>query len=181
LKTPLLWEEGALILELYFRQILETETWILDLRSSRFSVPVDASRPNLTWTPGPYAIRLPKVFVQSVRDLYIGFYLGQPDRFDQALKSLGVFSAKSILQAHFGVEDQKAIRFNLAEFERVFADVFSSCAKAGDKIAPEFAALGMILLTLYENLGSTPFTYDVRETFMKAYRASQLQTDEARK
>jgi hypothetical protein len=164
-------DEGHLVLELYFRQILQSDTWILDLRSSRFAQ--SSREQELRWIPGPYAIRLSSNFVQAVRNLYIGFYLKQPAVFDQALKDLGLQAARSILEAHFGVEEQKNVRFNLAEFERVFAQVFQSCAQAGEKIAVEFAVLGMLLLTLYENLGSTPHSYDVRSTFMRAYEASQ--------
>jgi hypothetical protein len=164
-------EEGHRILELYFRQILQSETWIMDLRSSRFIRPEGS--PDLHWIPGPYALKLNPQFVQAVRNLYIGFYLKQPTPFDEALQYLGLQSARSILEDHFGLDDQKNIQFNLAEFERVFAKVFRSCADAGEKIAPEFSALGMILLTLYENLGSTPYTYDVRAHFMRAYEASQ--------
>jgi hypothetical protein len=46
-------------------------------------------------------------------------------------------------------------------------------AKSGEKISPEFTALGVLLLTLYENLQVTDQAYNVREAFLNAHRKAQ--------
>ena len=165
--SPLsLQKDGEEILELYFRQILASETWLLDFRSSRFQKKENGV---LVWTPGPYALTLSPEFTKAVRALYAGFYLGDTQSFESALRTLGVSGARQTLEKHFGLDGQTAVVFNLADFERTFAEAFESCAASGDKISPEFAALGLMLLTLYENLGTLNHPLDVRAAFHRAY------------
>ena len=169
LTTPI----ASQVLELYFLQISLCDTWLLDFRSSSFHA---ASGKPLIWSPGPYFLRLSSEFLASVRNLYAGFYLGDSAKFQKALEGLGVSAARSVLEEHFGLEGQSHVQFKLAEFEQTFAKVFQACAKGGERIAPEFTALGILLLTLYENLESTGEAFDVRGAFLKAQeKATHLQ------
>jgi hypothetical protein len=158
------------VLELYFLQIALCDTWLLDFRGTSFRS--TAENP-LVWQPGPYFLTLTPVFRDAVRALYEGFYLDRPEQFEGALRNLGVLSAKQVFLDHFGMDDQTQVRFNLAEFEQTFAKVFQACAKSGEKISPEFTALGVLLLTLYENLQVTDQAYNVREAFLNAHRKAQ--------
>jgi len=154
------------VLELYFLQIALCDTWLLDFRSRSFRT--TAADP-LVWQPGPYFLTPTPAFRDAVRALYEGFYLDRPEQFEGALGSLGVLSAKEVFLDHFGLDGQSRVRFKLAEFEQTFAKVFQACAKSGEKISPEFTALGVLLLTLYENLQATDQTYNVREVFSSAH------------
>lgn len=158
------------VLELYFLQIALCDTWLLDFRGSSFRA---TTAEPLVWQPGPYFLTLTPGFRDAVRSLYEGFYLDQPEQFEGALRALGVLSAKQVFIDHFGLEDQTQVRFKLAEFEQTFAKVFQACAKSGEKISPEFTALGVLLLTLYENLQATDQAFNVREAFLSAHRKSK--------
>ncbi len=156
-------------LDLFFFQILTSETWLLDFRASAFAAPeadvVTWSPQALWWSPSP-------AFRDGTRELYAGFYTGDAPRFDAALATLGLAAAKKPLEAHFGLGDQRAVRFELKTFQGTFAAVFEACRRAGTSIPPEFAVLGVMLLTLYENLEQHGLVFDVRAAFDRGFAAA---------
>jgi len=168
--TPMDITQQPRVLELYFLQIALCDTWLLDFRGGSFRTTVADP---LVWQPGPYFLSLTPTFRDTVRALYEGFYLDRPEQFEGALRSLGVLSAKQVFIDHFGLDDQTQVRFKLAEFEQTFAKVFQACAASGEKISPEFTALGVLLLTLYENLQATDQPCNVREAFLSARQKAQ--------
>ena len=149
---------GDEVLALYFEQILTQDAWILDFRSGVFQ--------GGAWQPRPFFFRLSSEFTDGVRNLYQGFYLDDLSRFDSALKSLGLESARAPLLRHFGASDQTSVRFSLSEFQKTFADVFTCCAKAKAKLPSEFLVLGLSLLTLYENLETRGGAFNARAAFL---------------
>jgi hypothetical protein len=162
-------ETAAAALDLFFWQIFSGETWILDLRAGAFSSSDAAA---ITWSPRPLWWSPSPTFRDGTRELYAGFYTGDAARFDRALATLGLTAAKQPLQDHFGLGDQRAVRFELAAFQKTFAAVFEACRRAGTKIPPEFAVLGIMLLTLYENLEQHAQVFDVRAAFDRGVDAT---------
>jgi hypothetical protein len=164
-------------LDLFFFQIFASETWLLDYRAGAFAVPegdsVTWSPQALWWSPSP-------AFRDGTRELYAGFYTGDAARFDAALATLGLSAAKKPLEDHFGLGDQRAVRFELKTFQGTFAAVFEACRRAGTSIPPEFAVLGIMLLTLYENLEQHGLVFDVRAAFDRAFAAASRATEGAR-
>lgn len=169
-RSPLAREHAArAALELFFFQVLAEGTWLLDLRANAF----DASNEGIvSWTPRPYWWAPSDAFQRGVRALYTGFYTGDDTLFRSALASLGLAAAEAPLREHFGLGDQSAVRFELTTFQATFARVFRACRAAGSPIAPEFAVLGIALLTLYEHLEKHGGTFDVRAAFLRAERAA---------
>lgn len=156
-------------LDLFFFQVLAGETWLLDFRAASFSA-ADAN--SASWAPKALWWSPSDEFRRGVRELYTGFYGGDDARFVRALAALGLSAAEAPLRAHFGLGDQRAVRFELATFQATFASVFRACRVAGTSIPPEFAVLGLMLLTLYEHLEALGGTFDVRASFERAHVAA---------
>jgi hypothetical protein len=160
------------VLQLFFHQILTRPMWVLDFRPQMFLF--DASEAPaeplslLHWSPAPVRYTPSSEFLTQIRALYQGFYEDQPALFDQALATLGLTPAKDVLLEHFGLEGQRRVPFHLKTFQKTFAKVFQSCAKAHSRIHPEFAVLGFMLITLYETLELSHREFDVRQAYFAA-------------
>jgi len=166
---------GQGVLALYFFQIYSESRWILDFRGSAF-----AAKPSgLIWSPQPFYWDATQGFCQGVRDLYSGFYDGDSVLFSQALEALDLAPARAAFEKHVGEGDQTSVRFELKAFQRTFAEVFDACRSARSRIPAEFAVLGVLLLTLYENLERSGDSYDVREAF-RAGKSAALRLNAAR-
>jgi hypothetical protein len=156
-------------LDLFFFQIFSSETWVLDFRAAAFGAPESGA---VTWSPQALWWAPSPAFREGTRELYAGFYSGDAPRFDAALGTLGLRAAKQPLEDHFGLGDQRAVRFELRTFQHTFASVFEACRRAGTSIPPEFAVLGIELLTLYEHLEQRGGVFDVRAAFDRAHAAA---------
>jgi len=165
--APLTREEGQEVLRLYFLQILKSDTWILDFRRQSFR-----SAP-FRWVPSPYFLDTSGEYAESIRNLYAGFYGEDEARFSQSLEVLNLTPARKALEEHFGIHSQTAIRFELQKFQMTFANIFRLCAEAERKLHPEFAVLGILLLTLYENLEPSGETFDVRGAYLEACKKAR--------
>jgi hypothetical protein len=163
-------DHGAEILELYFLQLFKSATWILDFRASAFAV----AGTSVHWQPKPFYWEASEDFRRGILSLYAGFYEDRPEEFKEALRILKLSPAEAAFREHFGLGDQRAVRFELASFQKTFAEVFQACATAEARIPGEFAVLGILLLTLYECLEGLGGLYDVRGAYERAKaRASQ--------
>ncbi len=156
---------GRAVLEHFFRQILESSTWILDFRPDAFPCWQGSS---LVWSPQVWFYDVSPEFAEGIRGVYRGFYGGDDALFLASLKALGLESATEAFRAHFGAGDQSAVDFRLKTFQATFGKVFEACAGAGVKLHPDFFVLGISLLTLYENLESLKVPLDVRGAFQQA-------------
>jgi hypothetical protein len=157
---------GEDALRLFFFQILTEETWILDFRAEAFSQPPGEE---LIWNPKPLYYAISPAFLGSVREMYRGFYLGDEALFDHALVELGLEKAKDCLRTHFGQGDQTKVDFQLQTFQNTFADVFQVCEREGLTLQTEFFILGLMLLTLYQNLESHHSPQNARKCFTEAW------------
>jgi hypothetical protein len=163
-------EVGERALVLFFDQILTRTCWVLDFRSSAFPTADDAGA---TWRPEPYFYDVSADFGRAVRSLYRGFYGEDEAAFDQALAALNLTPARDALREHFGSGDQTSVRFDLRTFQATFTEVFRACAREKLELHPDFFALGLSLLCLYENLESRGRAYDVRAAFLEADARSE--------
>jgi hypothetical protein len=156
---------GRAVLEHFFRQILESSTWILDFRPDAFPCWKESS---LVWAPQVWFFDVSPEFAEGIRGVYRGFYGDDDALFQGSLQALGLEAATEAFRAHFGASDQSAVEFRLKTFQATFGKVFEACAGAGVKLHPDFFVLGICLLTLYENLESLNAPLDVRGAFQQA-------------
>jgi hypothetical protein len=140
---------------------LQNDIAVLDLRSSSF----DFKAGKLRWTPKPVFYEWDPSFIEGVRKMYRGFYQGDQTAYMEGLNALDLGHAADIFQNHFGVGDQRAVSFHLDDFRKSFQQIFESCKKNKTRLHPDFFALGVFLLCLYEHLESLKVPLDVRGAF----------------
>ncbi len=156
--------EGDELLRLFFLQIATSDTVFLDLRAPRFCG--RPGSPRVTFHPLPLWAHWQPDFVAGIRQLYRGFYLGQPELFEQATRSLGVTAANDVFEHAFGGERKRASRYLLSEFRETFHEVFIRCRDAKAALHPDFVTLGIMLATIYDHLESLGGTYDVQAAYL---------------
>jgi len=152
---------GQRVLHLYFAQLLGSPDALLDLRASRFR----GGAGPLVWSPRPLWLRWDPAFLEGLRDLYGGFYGDDDGRFRAALEALDIDPAEDVFRAHFGADDQRAVRFEAAAFQATFHEAFVRCRDAGVRLHPNFLALGIYLGCLYDHLEALGLALDVREAW----------------
>ena len=149
---------GDTILRLYFGQLFDGTTTLVDLRPDRFSL--RQGRP--VWTPNRLVVDWDESFIKSIRDLYRGFYTDEDELFEQALAQLNLESTADLFRHHFGAGDQRQVSFSKDEFRATFRQILRRCKEEGAELHHHFGVLGVYLGTLYDHLESTGETYDVR-------------------
>ncbi len=152
---------GEMVLQLYFAQIFRCDTNILDLRSSAF-------KHESIWCPAAIYYRWSDDFREGIRKMYWGFYHDDQTVFLSGLSILKLEYAADIFRSHFGVGMQSAVTFRLAEFKKSFHAIFLRCKEHKTKLHPDFFALGVYLVCLYENLESLGVPLNVRDAFLRA-------------
>ncbi|MEL6344472.1 MAG: hypothetical protein AAFV53_15240 [Myxococcota bacterium] len=155
---------GQRLLTLYFHQLYHHPTAFLDLRQLRF----DASEAQSIWAPGWMRITWEPRFIANIRALYLGYYGGDMDRFDQAIDQLSLRPARDIFLNHFGDGEQRAVQFARTTFHHSFHEAFMACAREGTELHGDFIGLGIYLACLYEHLEALGLAYDVRTAFHQA-------------
>jgi len=153
--------QGRVVLELYFRQIFDFDSAVMDLRSSAFEFKGD----KVLWKPKPLFYAWDQEFVVAMRKMYRGFYRNDEAEYTSGLEALDLSHAKDIFKAHFGEGDQSSMKFTLAAFKKSFQSIFESCKRNKTRLHPDFFALGAYLLCLYEHLESLDVPLDVRGAF----------------
>lgn len=153
--------QGAAVLGTYFRQIMQNDVAVLDLRSGAF----DFKSGKVKWTPKPVFYQWDASFIAGIRQMYRGFYRGDDDAFVEGLEALDLAHAQDIFRTHFGAGDQRSVEFRLEHFRKSFQAIFESCKKNKTRLHPDFFALGAFLLCLYEHLEGLGVPLDVRGAF----------------
>jgi hypothetical protein len=152
---------GEKVLQLYFAQLFSCDVNILDLRAQSFSS-------MSTWSPNSIYYRWNPEFKGAVSLMYKGFYLDDHEAFKTGLRQMNLEHAADIFRAHFGSGDQDAVVFKLSEFKKSFHSIFVSCKENRAKLHPDFFALGVYLVCLYDNLEALGVPLNVRRAFTAA-------------
>jgi hypothetical protein len=172
-KLTLAQEDGAHILELYFRQLFNKEGMFLDLRLKHFS----KSNKQIHWSPGHLWSNFSPSFQEGLASLYDGFYYQEDNLFRQGLLQTGLISStwsiedqremERLFKAHFGDTLKVPMSFNLKTFQDSFHNVFDFLMKKKVKLSTDFLILGVMLVTLYLNLEELGGSYPVAEIYKK--------------
>ncbi len=152
---------GEKVLQLYFAQLFSCDVNILDLRAQSFSS-------ISTWSPNSIYYRWNPEFKDAVSLMYKGFYLDDNEAFKTGLRQMNLEHAADIFRSHFGSGDQDAVVFKLSEFKKSFHAIFVSCKENRAKLHPDFFALGVYLVCLYDNLEALGVPLNVRRAFSAA-------------
>lgn len=166
-------EDGEKILRIYFSQLFEEELAVhLDLRSNHFS-----AEESFIWCPSRLHYSFSPAFKSGVQCLYKGFYQDDDENFEKGLKLLGMIRpsmndeqktrVKELFYKHFGEGKSGAVRFSLSKLQSSFDSIFSFFIKEDIPLNPEFAVLGINLVTLYLTLEKVPFAINVSDVFFK--------------
>lgn len=154
-------EFGQLVLRIYFTQLFSDEKSLLDIRSSSFD--------GLSgWGPAPVFYEWSPEFRVALCDLYRGFYQDDDIMYRRGLSALNLQHADEIFRGHFGTGNQDAVTFSLQHLKDSLHGVFASCIENKSRLHPDFFALGVYLLCLYENLETLGESLDVRSAFCEA-------------
>ncbi|TFH32826.1 MAG: hypothetical protein E4H00_00510 [Myxococcales bacterium] len=158
---------GQLALELYFAQLFGSESAILDIRPSRLGV--DSAR-DAVWYPRPLYLKWDPEFLQALRDLYAGFFLGDAERYTHGIRDLGLGSSSTPLLRHLGNGNQRSVRFRAADLRSTLRDCSALRSAEDARLHRNFVAFGIYVASLYELLESLDLCFDVRSAFMRVYR-----------
>lgn len=152
-------ELGDLLLRVYFTQLLYGEMTLLDLRNQGFY----QFEGQWEWAPTPLMIRWEDAFQEGLRDMYVGFYRDDRERFQRGLEALNLGDVEEQFRRHFGEGHQREVAFSLQEFKEVFHEILTECKDQGIKLHYQFGALGIYLSCLYDHLEKLGGAYDVRQ------------------
>lgn len=166
-------EDGEKILRIYFSQLFEDKQSVhLDLRATHFS-----SESPFIWIPSRLHYTFSASFSEGVRALYVGFYQGDEVQFEKGLKLLGMIKdtmnddqknrVKELFYKHFGEGKSAPVKFSLSNLQASFDAIFSFFIRESIPLNPEFAVLGINLVTMYLTLEKIPFPINVSEVFFK--------------
>ncbi|MGB8223586.1 MAG: hypothetical protein WCF10_13455 [Polyangiales bacterium] len=158
---------GQLALELYFAQLFRSESAVLDLRPSRLGVDSDG---DAVWYPRPLYLQWDPTFLQALRDVYAGFFLGNSERFEHGLRDLGLGSSGTPLLRHLGDGNQRAVRFRAENLRSTLRELSALRSAEDAPLHPNFVALGIYVASLHALLEPLDLRFDVRSAFMKIHR-----------
>lgn len=158
---------GQLALELYFAQLFRRESAILDLRPSRLGV--DSSR-GAVWCPRPLYLQWDRQFLQALRDVYAGFFLGDGERFRGGVSNLGLGSSSTPLLGHLGDGNQRSVSFRVTNLHSTLGAISALRSAEDPRLHGNFVAFGLYVASLHELLESLDLRFDVRTAFMRTYR-----------
>lgn len=170
-------ENGENILLVYFSQFFDDNLALhVDYRDC-FS----SNNNILLWKPSKMHYKFSTSFIEGVRKLYSGFYLDNPSQFESGLTYIGIIQPNmnqqqkdeviELFTKYFGEGKNEAIRFSLSDLQKSFNEIFSFFIKKNIPLNPEFAVLGLALVTLYNELQKISHPLDVKGAFLKAHES----------
>lgn len=168
-------EDGERILKIYFTQFFMEDLAVhLDFRSDAF-----CRSEHFLWKPSKLHYKFTPSFIKGVRSLYTGFYLELDDQFEVGLKLLGMIKesmsndqkkgVKDLFYKHFGEGKNNPVKFSLDHLQESFNAIFSFFLKEDIPLNPEFAVLGINLVTMYLTLQNISTPLDVKAVFLEVH------------
>jgi hypothetical protein len=158
---------GQLILQLYFTQLFQGDTTVIDLWPSRLGINASG---DAIWNPRPVYVRWDANFATALRDVYAGFFLDDESRFEGGLSRLGLGSAGHLLLQHLGQGSQRGVRFSSSQLQSTLQSIAELHLGQPGSLHPNFVAFGLYLAAFHGVLESLDCTLDVRSAFMRSYR-----------
>ena len=158
---------GQVILQLYFGQLFQSDTAVIDLWPSRLGIDEAG---DAIWNPRPVYVRWDLDFVAALRDVYGGFFSDDESRFEVGLSELGLGSAGGLLMRHLGQGNQRGVRFSSSHLQSTLREISEFHLGQPASLHRNFVAFGLYLASLHELLESLDCTLDVRSAFMRSYR-----------
>ena len=169
-------EDGEKVLKVYFSQFFEKGLAVhIDLRNQFFS-----SDESFYWVPSKLHYSFSQTFLEGVCFLYEGFYFDNNDKFEKGLRQLGMISdemnemqkesMKELFFKHFGEGKDTDVQFSLKNLQESFNAIFSHFLKEDIPLNPEFAVLGINLVTLYLTLQDIPHALNVSGVFKEIFQ-----------
>ncbi len=170
-ETSLNKEAGEKILKIYFSQFFEKDLPIhIDLRKSSFVL-----AESFYWIPSKLHYKFSQDFLDGVCSLYSGFYSNNAHMFEEGLLKLGMIresmnneqknEMRELFFKHFGEGREAPVKFSLGKIQDSFNAIFSHFLKNDIPLNPEFALLGIYLVTLYLTLQEIPDELNVNAVF----------------
>jgi hypothetical protein len=158
---------GQNILQLYFAQLFQSDTAVIDLWPSRLGIDGEG---DAIWNPRPVYLRWDSDFLAALRDVYAGFFLDDETRFERGIRQLGLGSAGGLLLRHLGHGNQRGVRFSSSHLQSTLREISELRLSQPGELHRNFVAFGLYLASLHELLASLDCTLDVRSAFMRSYR-----------
>lgn len=173
-------EDGEKVLKIYFSQFFEKGIGVhIDLRNSSFS-----SSDFFYWVPSKLHYSFSQSFLEGTCSLYEGFYFDDVKKFEKGLILLGMIresmnerqkeDMKDLFYKHFGEGRVESVKFSLENLQESFNAIFSYFLKEDIPLNPEFAVLGVNLVTLYLTLQDIPHDLDVSGVFKEVFLSYSL-------
>ncbi len=159
---------GQLSLELYFTQLFRSDAAVVDLWPSRLGVDVGG---DAVWYPRPLYLQWDPEFLQALRDVYAGFFLGNDACFRNGIGQLGLDSSGALLLQHLGEGDQRGVRFSATKLQSTLLEMSANRSTQDGSLHRNFIAFGLYVVSLHELLESLGLAFDVRSAFMRSYHA----------
>ncbi|HKU40236.1 MAG TPA: hypothetical protein VJR89_18880 [Polyangiales bacterium] len=163
---------AARVVELFFHQLFHGRVMLLDLRGASFT---SQDEQHLLWHPAAWMAELSPEFLQSLREIYRGFYTRDDAMFRRGLSALSLQGCEDLFREHFGGAH---VTFRTADFIETFHKIFQRCKEQGVMLHPDFLPLGIYLAALYDHVEDLAVAVDVAAAFERATRAA-LQDSEA--
>lgn len=162
---------GQVVLELYFTQLLRSESAIVDLWPSRLGIDPQG---DAVWSPRPLYLHWDPAFLSALRDFYAGFFLADARRFERGSQELGLGGARELLLRHMGDgnQNQRAVRFSSAEL-RSTLEALPELSHGQGSLHQNFMAFGLYVTSLHTFLESLDLAFDVRSAFLRSYVSTQ--------
>ncbi|MET0385767.1 MAG: hypothetical protein ABW321_07395 [Polyangiales bacterium] len=167
-------DRGALIAELYFRQLFDDGPVLLDLRAAAFTAKGD----QLLWAPASWIAQWKPDFIQPLREIYAGFYAHDDARFRRGLAALSLEHSEDLFREQFG-GTQDRVKFEVQAFIDTFHRVFERCKRERTSLHPDFLPLGIYLAALYDHEQELGVAIDVTSAFIRATGSGEQTTSNA--
>lgn len=169
-------EDGEKILKIYFSQFYEKKLAVhIDFRKSSFH-----SADKFYWVPSRFHYDFEESFQEGIGLLYKGFYFDNDADFEKGLELIGILNESTneakkkeiteIFYNHFSEGKTEGIHFSLKNLQESLNTIFTYFLKEDIPLNPQFAVLGINLVTLYSTLQNIPEKLNVFEAFQKAVR-----------
>lgn len=179
-EAPLTKSDGEKVLKIYFSQFFEKELPThIDLRKHAFG------RDEIfAWTPSKLFYHFSKDFLEGICSLYVGFYNDDGEKFEAGLFKLKMINEsmdskhrseiRDLFYKHFGEGRVAPVSFSLDRLQESFNAIFSYFLRNDIPLNPEFAVLGICLVTLYLTLQEIPESMEVNRVFLEVASHYQL-------